>query len=77
MATHSNYISAALILDMEQPAPQAWVTGLNGVVSFDFGRCGSFQVQSQDPDALARVAQAFAIAADELAGQQAEAKVQA
>ncbi len=76
MAT-SNYISAALLVDMEQPAPQVLTTEQNGVVSFDFGLCGHFQVQSRDPAALTRVAQAFTIAADELAERQAEARVTA
>src|SRR6266581_4808023 len=77
MANHSNYLTATLIVDMEQPPPEVRATSLNGVVSFDSGLCGHFSVQSQDPAALARVAQAFAIAADELAERQAEAKVTA
>ncbi len=76
MAT-SNYISAALLVDMDQPAPEVRATDLNSVVSFDFGPAGEFSVQSSDPAALARVAQAFTIAADELAERQAEAKVTA
>ena len=76
MAT-SNYISATLIVDMEQSVPQVLTTGLNGVVSFDFGLCGHFQVESQDPEALERVGHTFLAAALALAERQAEAKVTA
>ncbi len=74
---HSNYLTATLIVDMEQPPPEARTVGLHGWVSFDMGLCGHFQVQSSDPAALERVGHTFLAAALALAERQAEAKVTA
>jgi len=74
MAEHCNYLSATVIVDMDQPAPETRAGDKHGVVRFDFGLCGHFEIQSQDPAALRRVGQAFLAVATDLAFKQIEAK---
>ncbi len=73
MAEHCNYLSASLLVDMDQPAPET-SAGKHGVVRFDFGLCGYFEIQSQEPAALRRIGQAFLAVAADLASRQIEAK---
>jgi hypothetical protein len=73
----TNYLAAALLVDIEQPAPEVRVSEKFGVVMFALGEggiAGHLEVQSSDPAALRRLGKAFYEAGAELAYQQSKAK---